>query len=163
MDILILVCVGASEYKFDRLLKIIDNLCEDGILSSNEVIAQIGLTTYVPKHYKYFDLIGREEFQNYVEQANLVISHAGTGCVLPPLKLGKKVIVFPRLEKFNEHVDDHQKELSEVLASTGYVMTAETESDLIKCIENAKRFIPRKFISNTKNICDYLIDYIENV
>lgn len=163
VDILILICVGASEYRFDRLLKIIDHLCESKIINGKDIIAQIGFTTYKPKYYHGFDLISREDFQKYVDQADLIIAHAGTGCVLPPLKLGKKVIVFPRREKYNEHLDDHQLELCEVLASAGYVMKAETEEELKKCIRCIDEFKPKKVISNTKRISDYLINYIEDM
>ena len=160
---MILVCVGASEYKLDRLLEIVDRLCEKSIINGDNVIAQIGFTDYKPKHYKAFDLIGREEFQKYVEQADLVIAHAGTGCVLPPLKLGKKVIVFPRMEKYNEHVDDHQIELCDAFTSAGYTMKAESEEELIKCIKNIDRFKPKRFVSNSKRISQYLMDYIDNI
>ena len=40
VDILILVCVGASEYKFDRLLKIIDELCDEKIIEVLHMIKE---------------------------------------------------------------------------------------------------------------------------
>ena len=120
---MILVCVGASEYKFNRLLKIIDELCDENILNGNEIIAQIGSTEYKPRNYKNFRMIGREDFQRYINEADLIITHAGTGSVIPPLKLGKKVIVVPRREKYKEHLDDHQLELRDVFTTAGYTLS----------------------------------------
>lgn len=163
VDILILVCVGASEYKFDRLLKIIDELCDEKIIEASEVVAQIGYTNYIPKNYRYFDLIEREQFQEFIDKADIIITHAGTGSVIPPLKLGKKIIVFPRIEEYKEHLDNHQLELSEVFTSEGYTLCAENKEQLINCINNIDVFRPKKFVSNKENINNMIIDFIENL
>lgn len=163
VDILILVCVGASEYRFDRLLKNIDQLCDEKVLDGKEIIAQIGNTDYVPRNYKSFPLIGRDEFQKYMEAASFVITHAGTGSVIPPLKLGKKVIVFPRMEKYKEHLDNHQLELSEVFTSAGYTMSAENIDELRNAVKNIDEFEPRTFVSNSERINRMVIDFIESI
>ena len=63
MDILmIFICVGASEYQFDRLFKIVDELCSERVLDSNKIIAQIGNSNYKP-HYRYFNSVSRDEFE----------------------------------------------------------------------------------------------------
>jgi len=49
---LIFVCVGSREYQFDRLLKKIDELIEQGKIT-DKVFAQIGQSNYVPKYYEY--------------------------------------------------------------------------------------------------------------
>lgn len=162
MDLLmILVCVGASEYKFDRLLKIIDELCDENILEGADIIAQIGGTDYQPRNYKNFALIDRDVFRNYMRQADLIITHAGTGSVIPPLKLGKKVIVFPRREKYKEHLDDHQLELRDVFVNAGYALGAENKEELIKAIKESKNFKPKKFESNNERMNQLIIDFIE--
>lgn len=161
--ILILVCVGASEYKFDRLLKAIDDLCAKGTLDGNEVVAQIGYTDYVPQNYTFFNLIGRDEFQKYMESADLIITHAGTGSVIPPLKLGKKIIVFPRLEKYNEHLDNHQLELRDVFTKAGYTLSAENEEELENAIKTISTFSPKKFESNNVKINNMICKFIDNL
>ena len=163
LDILILVSVGASEYPFDRLLKIIDEFCGEGFIDGQDVIAQIGNTNYKPLNYRNFSLIGRDEFQNYINQADIIITHAGTGCVVPPLKQGKKIIVFPRLEEYNEHLDNHQLELCDIFVSEGYVMCAKNKEELKKCIIEAKDFEPKKFISNKEKFNKLIIEYIEKM
>lgn len=160
---MILVCVGASEYKFDRLLKIIDELCDEKVIKGNEIIAQIGNTKYKPQNYSNFNLIGRKEFQMYVDQADLIITHAGTGCVVPSLKKGKKVIIFPRLEEYHEHLDNHQLDLCEAFSSAGYVLCAKNKKELEKCIKEYKEFKPKKFISNSEKFNNLIIEYIEKM
>jgi len=163
VDILILVCVGASEYKFDRLLKMIDELCDENVFEGKEVIAQIGNTDYIPRNYKSFSLIGRDQFQEYMEKSELIITHAGTGSVIPPLKLGKKVIVVPRLKKFQEHLDDHQLELRDVFTSSGYTLSAENKEDMKVCIQMLEQFKPRKFVTNNYKMNQIVIDFIEKM
>lgn len=51
---MIFICVGASEYQFDRLFKIVNELCNEKVLDSNNIIAQIGNSNYKP-HYRYFN------------------------------------------------------------------------------------------------------------
>ena len=160
---MIVISVGASEYPFDRLIKIVDEICDEGILNGKEIIAQIGKTNYKPKNFKSFELIGRDEFQKYIEDADIIITHAGTGCVVPPLKLGKKVIVFPRLSKYHEHLDNHQLELSNVFVKAGYVLCANNKMKLIECISKCKNFCPRKFESNKTRFNELIINYIEKM
>lgn len=161
VDLLILVCVGASEYPFDRLLKMVDELCEEGVIDGENVLGQIANAKYIPQHYKSFRLCSREEFQEYTNKADIVITHAGTGSVIPPLKLGKKVIVVPRREKYKEHLDDHQLELMQVFVDAGYVVPAESKEDLKKQLQKMKEFVPKKFISNNKRMNNLIIDFIE--
>lgn len=163
MDLLILVCVGASEYKFDRLLKIIDELCDENIIDSKEIIAQIGYTNYTPRNYKYFELIGRDQFQEFIDSADIVITHAGTGSVIPALKAMKKVIVFPRIERFKEHLDNHQLELSDVFTKQGYTLTANNKEELVSSILAIDKFKPKNFESNKEYINKLIIDFIDSL
>ena len=151
-----------SEYKFDRLLQIIDELYEEKFLEE-EVVAQIGITDYVPKNYKSFALIDRDAFQDYVDRASCIISHAGTGSVIPAIKQGKKIIVFPREEKYNEHCDNHQLELSSMLVERKYALCARNKDELKCALEQVKVFEPAPFHSNNAKICQIIIDFIESI
>lgn len=141
----------------------VDELCDEGVISGNEIIAQIGNTDYKPRNYKSFSLIGRDDFQHYMEQSELIITHAGTGSVIPPLKLGKKVIVFPRLQKYKEHLDDHQLELRDVFTNSGYTLSAVAIDQLRDAIINIKDFTPRPFVSNNRKINSMVIDFIDRL
>lgn len=163
VDILIVISVGASEYPFDRFIKIIDEICNEKIINGKDVIAQIGKSNYKPKNFESFQLIGREEFQQYIEKADIIITHAGTGCVVPALKLQKKVIIFPRMVEYNEHLDNHQLELSDAFEKEGYVLCAKNKNELINCIKKSSQFIPKKFISNKDDFNKLIIDCIEKM
>ena len=160
MDLLILVSVGTAEYSFDRLFRMIDEVCDMGIIDGNDIIAQKGSTKYNPRNFKCFNLIGRDEFQKYINSADLIICHAGTGSVILPLKLGKKIIVVPRRAKYGEHVDDHQLELRDTFTRAGYTLSAENKDELVKAIKDSHSFVPNKFKSNNARINNLIIDFI---
>lgn len=163
MDILILVCVGASEFPFDRILKMLDELCDEKVINGTEILAQTGVSNYKPRNYKSFSLIGREEFQKYMKDADIVITHAGTGSVLPPLKEGKKIIVVPRKAEMGEHIDNHQDELAEIFTNSGYTMCANNKEELKSCLIRSEKFQPKKFVSNNMNMCNIIQAFIEMI
>lgn len=158
----ILICVGASEFGLDRLLKYVDELCEEKVLDGNRIVAQTGCSKYKPIYYKSFKLIDRDDFIKYVDKSDVMISHAGTGSVTPALKKGKKVIVFPRLKDYGEHIDNHQLELAEVFTVNGYTMCATTKEELKDSLLKISSFVPKKFISNTENMNRLIIETIDN-
>lgn len=101
---MIFVCVGSREYQFNRLLREIDLLIDEGKITE-EVFAQIGQSDYIPQNYSFKRFLSPDEFKKYQQEANIIISHAGTGALIGALKLGKKVIAVPRLAKYGEHMD----------------------------------------------------------
>lgn len=118
---MIFVCVGSREYPFDRLLKEIDLLIENRVVT-DEIFAQIGQSNYIPKNYKFERFIDSEKFSSLQNEADVIISHGGTGALIGALKKGKNVIAVPRLAKYGEHIDDHQTQVSSVLANKGYLI-----------------------------------------
>jgi UDP-N-acetylglucosamine transferase subunit ALG13 len=125
---MIFVTVGSRNYPFDRLFKKLDLLYEDEILTE-PLFAQIGTSTYRPKHYEYKGFISPEEFQIKIIQADIVVSHGASGSIMKALNAGKKVITVTRLEKYGEHINDHQIQNNEAFSSNGYVLMAGLELD----------------------------------
>lgn len=121
MPILIFVTVGSRNYPFNRLFKELDKLCEEGIIKDN-IFAQIGTSTYKPQHYEYKDFISQEEFLEKVKTSTFVISHGASGSIMKALNAGKKVIAVTRLEKYGEHINDHQIQNNEAFGMNGYVI-----------------------------------------
>ncbi|MCD8368962.1 MAG: glycosyl transferase [Clostridiales bacterium] len=126
MSVLIFVTVGSRNYPFDRLFKKLDELYENGTLT-DEMFAQIGTSSYKPKNYKYKDFISPDEFAEKIERADIVVSHGASGSIMKALNAGKKVIVVTRLEKYGEHINDHQIQNNEAFSSNGYVLMADLE------------------------------------
>ena len=118
---MIFVTVGSRNYPFDRLFIELDKLCEEGIIK-DDIFAQVGTSTYQPKHYIYKDFISQEEFLEKINEASFVISHGASGSIMKALNAGKKVIAVTRLEKYGEHINDHQIQNNEAFGINGYVI-----------------------------------------
>lgn len=130
---MIFVTVGSRNYPFDRLFKKIDDLYEEGILTE-PMFAQTGTSTYPPKHYEYKNFISQEEFLEKIKGADIVVSHGASGSIMKALNAGKKVIAVTRLEKYGEHINDHQIQNNVAFGSNGYVLVADYElTDLGDC------------------------------
>lgn len=132
---MIFVTVGSRNYPFDRLFRKLDELYENGTLSEG-MFAQVGTSTYKPLHYAYKDFITPEEFVKKVEEADIVVSHGASGSIMKALNAGKKVIAVTRLEKYGEHINDHQIQNNEAFSKNGYVLMADLElNDLGECFK----------------------------
>jgi len=158
---LIFVCVGSREYQFDRLLKKIDELIEQGKIT-DKVFAQIGESNYVPKYYEYKRYLSEEEFKENQKKADLIISHAGTGALIGALKMGKKVIAVPRLKEYGEHIDDHQIQVARVLEQEGYLKCVLDMDELIYAIDSYKGNCTIKKYDKPSRIIDIIDEFITN-
>lgn len=135
---MIFITVGSRNYPFDRLFKKIDELVENGKIT-DKIFAQIGKSSYQPKRYEYKDFISQDEFTEKVNEADIVISHGASGSIMKALNAGKKVIAVTRLEKYGEHINDHQIQNNEAFAINKYVLWADLElNDLDECINKIK-------------------------
>lgn len=112
---MIFVTLGTQKFQLNRLLKLLDDLCRTQKIKE-EIFAQIGHSDYCPMHYSYIDFLDKKIFEKKVKESSLVISHGGAGSIMSALKENKPVIVFPRLRKYKEHVDDHQLEIAGALS-----------------------------------------------
>ena len=157
---MILVTLGTQDKSFIRLLKEIDNQIKNGNIK-DRVVAQIGFTQFSSKRMEIYDYFTMKEFNKYIKEADIVITHGGVGSVLGALDKNKKVIAFPRLAKYKEHINDHQTQMVNTLAKEGYILTGRV-SELSKLLERVKTFKPRKYKSNNEKFNDLIIDYIEN-
>lgn len=138
---MIFVTVGSRNYPFDRLFRKLDDLYEDGTLS-DELFAQTGTSAYQPKHYVSQPFISQEEFLQKIQQADIVVSHGASGSIMKALNAGKKVIAVTRLEKYGEHINDHQIQNNEAFSMNGYVLMADPEltdlGDCFRCIQEGR-------------------------
>ena len=157
---MILVTVGSTNFKFDRLFRIIDELCKENVLDGKDIIAQTGVIDYKIQNYENFDFASKERLEEIGDKADLVICHAGTGTVTGALKKGKKVIVFPRLQRFLEHESDNQLELAEHFYESGHLLFATNKEELIKALEDIKTFAVKPFISNKENFVKLIRELI---
>lgn len=158
---MILVLLGTQNNNFNRLLSEIDKCINDNTITDN-VIVQAGYTKYTSPKMEILDFIPLEKFNSLLEQADLIITHGGVGSILTAIKLNKKVIAVPRLEKYKEHVNDHQIQIVENFDKLGYLKGIFDINDLKDAIINISEFTPKKYVSNTKNILKIVTNYIDN-
>ena len=116
---MIFITLGTQKQSFKRLLDEIER-CK--ILDNEEIIAQVGYTKFVSEKIKTIDFLETDEFNRYIGNSEFVITHGGVGSIFDALLKNKKVIAVPRLKKYNEHIDDHQVEICEKLATLGYII-----------------------------------------
>lgn len=135
MSILIFVTVGSRNYQFNRLFIKLDELIENGIIN-DEIFAQIGASTYIPKHYKYKDFVSEEEFTNLIEKADIVVSHGASGSIMKALNADKKVIAVTRLARYGEHINDHQIQNNKAFGNNKYVIPVYEMDDLEKAFKS---------------------------
>ncbi len=163
---MIFVTVGTHEQSFDRLLKCIDKMIDNGQITE-EVICQKGFTNYKPKNYKSEKLLPYETMQDYIEKARIVITHGGPASFLDPLKYGKIPVVVPRKKEFNEHVNNHQLDFSkEVEKRMKNIIVAESEEEIIDTIINYEKKTKKMNLSNSSNnkeFCNSLLKEIEKL
>ena len=123
---MIFVTVGSRNYPFDRLFKKLDELNENGS-TTEPMLDHIVASTYKPKHYEFKDFISPEDFVEKINEADIVVSHGASGSIMKALNAGKKVIAVTRLEKYGEHINDHQIQNNDAFSSNGYVLMADLE------------------------------------
>ncbi len=144
---MILVATGTHPQQFNRLIQAVDNLVGNNAING-KVVIQVGYSTYIPKNAKWFRFTGYPNMLRLIKKSLIVITHGGIGSILLSVKLNKKIIVVPRLKKFNEHTNDHQLEIVKELAKQGKIIPVYDISKLYTAIKSAKLFNPNKFEKN---------------
>lgn len=103
-------------YRFDRAIEALKEIIPDDV----SVRLQYGSTSGAsPAGWTAREMIDDAEFRQNLHWADLVITHAGVGSTLNVLDAGKVPLLLVRESKFNEHVDDHQRELANSMDEVG--------------------------------------------
>lgn len=157
---MIFVSLGTNDKSFERLLKAIDKEIEKGNIK-DKVIVQSGYTKYLSDNMEIIDLMSMSMFNKCISDCDILITHGGVGTILDGLKKGKKVIAFPRLSKYKEHVNDHQKEIIDEFYNSGYILTGNVK-DVSSLINKCSDFNPKEYKSNNYRFNKLLIDVIDN-
>ena len=153
---MILVMLGTQNNDFHRLLDEIEKNIENGNINE-EVIVQAGFTKYKSDKMKIFSLTTKENLENLIKQADLIITHAGVGSIEMSLEQNKKVIAVPRLKKYGEHVNDHQKDIEKKLDEKGCLIGIDDVSKLGIALKKVKKFIPKKYEKSNSDEIIYII------
>jgi UDP-N-acetylglucosamine--N-acetylmuramyl-(pentapeptide) pyrophosphoryl-undecaprenol N-acetylglucosamine transferase len=127
---------GSSHLPFERFMQAL------AAVPADELIVQHGPATPPPAaravaFLPYADVLA------LIEESDVVVSHAGVGSIICAVRAGHTPIVFPRLERYGETVDDHQVELARALEQRGTVRVATDAEQLATAI----RALPPRGVS----------------
>ena len=113
------VTLGTIEgYRFDSL---VDGLLRTGLVD-DRTEWQLGYTTRTDLPGNALRQMSSERFQSNLRSADVVVTHAGVGTILQLLEEGVYPVVVPRDKKRNEHVDNHQYQIADLVEKLGIGM-----------------------------------------
>lgn len=137
MKIKLFVPLGTQKFPFGRLITALNELVDKGVYAPEEIVMQSTMYPVEPK-FKHVGLIPADEFNNYMQEAEVVITHSGVNSIISCMQLGKPLVVVPRLHEYGEHVDNHQVEIAELMATKYDVLTLMDMKDLEATINAAR-------------------------
>ena len=130
----VIFVVTGTQAPFDRLLSIIDKWTVNQ--DTYSVIAQTANSEINFKNMTCFNYLEPDVFNEYFNNADVIIGHAGMGTIIKALENKKKLVVFPRLVKYNEHRNDHQHHTAFGFEKLGLINVAYNEKDLFRYLNN---------------------------
>ncbi len=157
---MIFLTVG-TQFPFDRLVKSVD-LAFDAGLIDEEIVAQVGESSYKPRNFHSLASLDKDLFDKRVREASSVISHAGMGTITMALDNKKPLLVMPRLAKYGEVVNDHQAAIARRFSELGYILAAHDVNDFPDEIRKLKNFVPRERKVNPKPVADRICRFLNN-
>lgn len=159
---MILVLLGTQNNSFNRLLCEIEKLIKQEVIKE-EVIVQAGYTKYKSENMKIFDLIPKQELEEYQNQARIIITHGGVGSIISSIEKKKKVIAVARLHEYGEHVNNHQKDIIELFDKKGYIIGIKEVDKLEQALKTVENFEPKEYKHDNTKMLKIISDYIDKI
>ena len=156
---MILVTLGTQDKSFVRLLEAIEDCINKGIIKE-KVIVQAGHTKYESENMQIFDLLPKEDYEEIIKTARLLITHGGVSSIFDGINNKIPTIAAARLAKYKEHGNDHQLQIIEEFEKKGFILGLHDFDKLPELLKKIEKFKPKKFISNTNNMINLITDYI---
>jgi UDP-N-acetyl-D-mannosaminouronate:lipid I N-acetyl-D-mannosaminouronosyltransferase len=146
----IFVTVGHTHY--NSLFKAVNEQ-----LNNREytVVNQISDGDYLPNNHEYFTFT--QKVDEYIDQADIVITHAGAGSVYHLLELGKAIVVVPNFDR----VDEHQKDLADFVSFNNYATVCRDLSTLADCVIDAKNKLFTPYRTNPFSGYEHIISTLQ--
>lgn len=117
----VVVTVGTTDRNFRRLItRLVDIIPADV-----DVLWQTGHSDVSGLDIEARKLVPEAELIAAINDADVIVSHAGAGSLAMALRLGRVPVFVPRRASYDEQIDDHQVELAAWAASQGLAVTAE--------------------------------------
>lgn len=152
--------VGTQKFQFNRLLSELDNYIAN---SSETAFGQIGYSNYRPRNFPYKEFLSAKEFEYYLSNCEVVITHSGVATIIKALKFHKPVIVIPRLKKYGEHVDNHQNQIAEMFSERNLVLWGKDGDKIEDLIIRARNTKFEEFVSNQNEFVNTIENYLQTI
>ena len=114
-----------------------------------------------------FSMLKPEEMKKYIIDSSFVITHAGVGTIMECVENNKEIVVLPRKEEYEEHVNNHQEEIASEMEKNGLLKKVDTYDKLkevvIEIIRNRNNKKENIYVSNNEKFNDKLIEYLEGI
>ncbi|RAK58138.1 glycosyltransferase [Phenylobacterium deserti] len=129
---MIFVTVGV-QLPFDRLIRTMDEWASTR--RRRDVLAQVGASTYVPRSLETRPFLKADELETVLQDAELIVAHAGMGSIITALELCKPIFILPRRAALGEHRNDHQLATATRMAAQPNVTVADDEQSLVGMLD----------------------------
>jgi beta-1,4-N-acetylglucosaminyltransferase len=139
---------------FDRLLQKMDEIAGN---LGEEVLMQIGHTSFRPQNAKWFDFTTEAVIKEWCSKARVVVTHPAMS-ILDAQEQGTPVVVVPRLRKYNEVIDDHQLDFARELEKEGKVIAVYEVDKLEEVLKRSDLKLPE--ITANRRLVGALKKYI---
>lgn len=135
---MIFVTVG-TQFPFDRLIRYVDEWAGQHAVSG---IAQTAQGNYRPQYLRWEAFMPVETFNQHLQAASLIISHAGMGNIITALENRKPIIVMNRQYALGEHRNDHQLDGLSWMGQLPGIYTATTQAELYALLARRHQLTP---------------------
>lgn len=143
---MIFVTVG-TQLPFDRMIRVVDEWA--GRHPEARVFAQIGPGQYRPQHMAFADFVAPGRADELMQEASLIVAHAGMGSVLTALQLQRPILIVPRRASLGEHRNEHQLATARWLENKPGVTVAWDEAELAQRLDRLDQLSPASRIDAT--------------
>lgn len=157
---MVFVTLGTQDKTFERLLIKLDEMIDKGIIN-DDLIVQAGSTKYNSKNMQILDFIDMNQFNSYIEECDYMVTHAGVGTIINGINHGKKVIAVARREKYGEHENDHQVEITTKFTKMGYIIGCVDVNELEEKYSMLDDLVVKPYQSNNFKFCEIIEELIE--
>jgi UDP-N-acetylglucosamine transferase subunit ALG13 len=127
---------GNAHYGFERLIRHLHSV----LPRHWSVLWQVGPSDVSDLGIDTVVSLPAAQLREEIANADIVISHAGTGSILTALSLGKRPVVVPRRAAHGEHVDGHQDDLAAYVADAGLATVLEADAVTLDDLEESRRW-----------------------
>jgi beta-1,4-N-acetylglucosaminyltransferase len=146
---MIFVTVGTTP--FESLIKEVDAVSRQ---IKEKIVCQIADGEYIPDNCQFFRY--KPSLDQEINRADLIICHGGAGTLFKLLKLNKKIISVPNLER----KDKHQTDLIGSLAEGNFIIPCYELSELKLKILDSKTIVLPKYESPECRIAEEIAKFI---